>query len=197
MRLFGRRDGHRSPRGEPTYRNSAVIDRLMREEGVDQATAEQWFAEMLRFLDLCAESETMLSPSKNVDKAWHAFILNTRDYEAYCRERFGRFLHHDPTGKPDPDAYERAYELARSRQGSLDPLVWPVPIVAGGVVAGELGDDEEEAEDQDGRAPYAGGSGCGAGFDGAHDTSDGGGAACSGGASCGASCGGGGCGGGG
>ncbi len=65
---------------------------------------------MLIFLDLCARSDEMLSPPPDVDKAWHAFLLHSRDYEAYCNERFGRVIHHQPTGEPDPDAYRRAYE---------------------------------------------------------------------------------------
>lgn len=35
-------------------------------------------------------------PSKVVDDLWHAFILNTRQYDAFCRQAFGRFLHHTP-----------------------------------------------------------------------------------------------------
>jgi hypothetical protein len=35
-------------------------------------------------------------PSKAVDTAWHEFILMTRNYEAFCRDAFGRFLHHVP-----------------------------------------------------------------------------------------------------
>jgi hypothetical protein len=35
-------------------------------------------------------------PSQVVDELWHAFILHTRAYEAFCRQGFGRFLHHTP-----------------------------------------------------------------------------------------------------
>ena len=35
-------------------------------------------------------------PSQVVDKLWHEFILHTRDYDAFCKEAFGRFLHHVP-----------------------------------------------------------------------------------------------------
>ena len=53
-----------------------------------------------------------------MDKAWHAFLLHTRDYEAYCRERFGRMIHHQP-GAPDPAAYRRAYERRREYEARL------------------------------------------------------------------------------
>jgi hypothetical protein len=63
-----------------------------------------------------------------IDAAWHAFILHTRDYESYCRERFGRVIHHEPTGEADPHAYRGAYDR-RARQGEPDPAIWAVPAV--------------------------------------------------------------------
>lgn len=35
-------------------------------------------------------------PSQAADELWHAFILYTRHYDAFCRQGFGRFLHHTP-----------------------------------------------------------------------------------------------------
>ena len=35
-------------------------------------------------------------PSQTADDLWHEFILYTRHYEAFCRQAFGRFLHHTP-----------------------------------------------------------------------------------------------------
>ena len=35
-------------------------------------------------------------PSQIADDLWHEFILFTRNYEAFCRKAFGRFLHHTP-----------------------------------------------------------------------------------------------------
>lgn len=35
-------------------------------------------------------------PSQVVDDLWHEFILYTRHYDAFCRQAFGRFLHHTP-----------------------------------------------------------------------------------------------------
>lgn len=46
-------------------------------------------------------------PSKAVDEAWHDFILMTRDYQAFCRQAFGKYLHHTPErvmGTPMRDA---------------------------------------------------------------------------------------------
>ena len=35
-------------------------------------------------------------PSQAVDDLWHEFILYTRHYDAFCKQAFGRFLHHTP-----------------------------------------------------------------------------------------------------
>jgi hypothetical protein len=35
-------------------------------------------------------------PSQVADDLWHEFILYTRDYDAFCRQAFGGFLHHTP-----------------------------------------------------------------------------------------------------
>ena len=68
--------------------------------------------------------------------AWHAFILHSRDYERYCMERFGKVIHHQPTGAPDPDAYRRAYEQRAAVGGPADSSVWVAPVAVGGAVAG-------------------------------------------------------------
>src|ERR671914_1623210 len=134
MRLFGRRK--KPALAAPSYSNEAVVARIEQDAGVDRDTARSWFNEMLVFLDLVAGSKEFISPPRPVDVAWHAFILHTRDYEAYCRERFGRVIHHEPTGEPDPHAYRRAYDR-RARQGQLDPAIWAVPAVGGGAAASE------------------------------------------------------------
>jgi hypothetical protein len=35
-------------------------------------------------------------PSQVTDDLWHEFILYTRHYERFCRQAFGRFMHHTP-----------------------------------------------------------------------------------------------------
>jgi len=38
-------------------------------------------------------------PSQVVDDLWHEFILFTRDYQRFCEQAFGQFLHHTPAVK--------------------------------------------------------------------------------------------------
>lgn len=35
-------------------------------------------------------------PSQVADELWHGFILYTREYDAFCKQAFGRFFHHTP-----------------------------------------------------------------------------------------------------
>ncbi|MFM9968438.1 MAG: glycine-rich domain-containing protein [Burkholderiales bacterium] len=35
-------------------------------------------------------------PSQVVDELWHEFILYTKNYDDFCRNAFGRFMHHTP-----------------------------------------------------------------------------------------------------
>ena len=46
-------------------------------------------------------------PSQVADDLWHEFILYTRNYEVFCRQAFGGFLHHTP-----------AVALSASRDGN-------------------------------------------------------------------------------
>jgi len=170
MGFFRRRSATDLP--PPAYSNEAVISRIESEEGVGRQTARAWFGEMLVFLDLCAQSDKVLSPPTDVDKAWHAFLLHSRDYEAYCNERFGKVIHHQPSDAPDPEAYRRAYKRRRKYDSgaSANAAIWPLP-------AGTTDDDYDSA-----------GGGSGGGDSGSGDSSSG--------DSGGSSCGGGGCGGG-
>jgi len=110
-----------------TQRYAHVIRRIARDERIRKRTAERRFVEMLKFLDVCAATEETVAPPPRVDDAWHCFILFTRDYATYCRERFGRFIHHEPMESPDRGAYKRAYEDATLRFGELDRRIWRRP----------------------------------------------------------------------
>jgi len=44
-----------------------------------------------------ANKSSVSMPSQIVDVAWHEFILFTKEYEKFCENAFGRFLHHTPT----------------------------------------------------------------------------------------------------
>lgn len=110
-----------------TDRYAHVIRRIAREERIRKRTATRSFLEMLKFLDVAAQADGRVSPPKRVDAAWHCFVLFTREYAEYCESRFGRFIHHEPMESEDRVAYQRAYEDATARFGTLDRRIWPHP----------------------------------------------------------------------
>lgn len=71
--------------------------RMLRDYNLPADEASQAVSGMEEFLQQCADNPTAkLSPSAMVDKAWHAFILHTREYARFCQEVAGRFIHHIP-----------------------------------------------------------------------------------------------------
>jgi uncharacterized membrane protein YgcG len=144
--------------GLPADRRDQIVRRIARDSHVRRRTAARWFDELLKFLDVCAHAASPLSPPPRVDKAWHVFILFTRDYRSYCHARHGTFIHHDPMEAKDAEAYERAYLFAEARYGKLSRHVWPQPLsqasgrrFGGGLGGGGIG------------GLCGGGGGCGGG----------------------------------
>jgi hypothetical protein len=45
-----------------------------------------------------AKGAVIVMPSKVTDALWHAFILDTRAYRAFCQAAFGAYFHHIPEG---------------------------------------------------------------------------------------------------
>ena len=79
-----------------------LSQRIVAEEKFDRELADRVVDQALAFLAACAvNTGAPLAPSELVDIGWHAFILHTRDYEAFCQRIAGRFLHHVPTEQED------------------------------------------------------------------------------------------------
>lgn len=64
-------------------------------------------------------------PSQVVDDLWHEFILYTRNYERFCRNAFGGFLHHTPAvvrgGSREDDAGLRRVWWFSCLEENIDP----------------------------------------------------------------------------
>lgn len=75
-----------------------LVRRIVKDEALDQPTAERIMAEALAFLQACAVNPGAgLGPSPAVDIGWHTFILHTHEYAEFCERVAGRFIHHAPT----------------------------------------------------------------------------------------------------
>lgn len=111
----------------------AFSRRLGRENGWDETFTGRVLEEYRRFLYLCVEAGHPVTPSDEVDQAWHLHLCYTRSYwEDLCRETLGRPLHHGPTrGGPEErakfhDWYARTLESYEEHFGTPPPAdIWP------------------------------------------------------------------------
>lgn len=89
--------------------------------------------EYLRFAYLAWTGDTSATPSEVVDRAWHAHILCTRSYAAFCEVAAGRLLHHDPGSgdEAEKEGFGQAYlETLRRYEAEFGPPpqgFWPRP----------------------------------------------------------------------
>jgi hypothetical protein len=146
-------------------------------------------------------------PSQVTDDLWHEFILYTKNYQAFCRQAFGRFFHHTPAavlggGRRQSNAGLRRCWWHVCLEENIDPraptrlpLLFALDAklnIAGGFrYAADC--DAQRRQGADGGTTHCGGdfssSSVDGGTDGMGDSGDSGGSDDSG-------CGGGGCGGG-
>jgi hypothetical protein len=92
-----------------------LAERVARDEQVDPELAVRVVDQALAFLGTCAVSDTPLSPSQAVDPGWHAFLLHTHEYAAFCQRVARRFIHHVPNDEDDPTTHGPAARAAIER----------------------------------------------------------------------------------
>jgi hypothetical protein len=82
------------------YRNPAVVERFRGDYPVSKKAADAIWLDALRWLWLAGTYPQALVVGESmtvIDEMWHAFMLFSADYTAFCDEHFGRYLHHAPT----------------------------------------------------------------------------------------------------
>ena len=107
--------------------------RLARENGWSEEFTAQVLAEYRRFLYLCMTAGHPVTPSDEVDQAWHLHLCYTRSYwQDLCRDTLGFPLHHGPTkgGRAErtkyADWYRRTLSSYREAFGEDPPeAIWP------------------------------------------------------------------------
>lgn len=158
---------------------------------------------LMQYFQICvaAGGRFVSMPSQAVDDLWHDFILFTRQYERFCEQAFGQYLHHTPVeAMPARDTategIRRTWRLAckmegiDSKQPQRLPLLFALDAqlgIAGGFIYTLNCKDAANSSSGSFCASDIGSCGGDSGGDGGSD-GDGG----DGGSGCGSGCGGGG-----
>lgn len=107
--------------------------RLARDQDWDPGFARRVTGEYKRFLWLAMRAGHPVTPSREVDEAWHLHLCYTRSYwDELCGKVLGKPLHHGPTegGRAEDekftDWYGRTLESYRRHFGEEPPAdIWP------------------------------------------------------------------------
>lgn len=105
-----------------SYDFSRVISHVMR-DGLSRDEATQSAEQLRAFMALNAmhlDAPTCLVAWEGMEPAWHAFILDTREYARFCQGAFGRMLHHWPDAYGTDefrDGWSKTVELAAKHFG--------------------------------------------------------------------------------
>ena len=110
--------------------------RLAREQGWTHVFAGRVVIEYKRFVALAMLAGHPVTPSEQVDQAWHLHMVYTESYwQGLCRDTLGRDLHHSPTtggseeGAKFTDWYVKTLESYRWIFGAEPPAdIWPSPV---------------------------------------------------------------------
>lgn len=107
--------------------------RLVRENGWTRAYTARVIREYKRFILLAMHAGHPVTPSDEVDQAWHLHMVHTRSYwEDLCRDTLRRPLHHGPTqgGESESEKFADWYQKTRDSYARLfgeEPPadIWP------------------------------------------------------------------------
>lgn len=120
------------PIDDPTAHKPLSM-RLAREQEWSHEHALRVVEEYRKFLFLCAVCPHMVTPSLQVDEAWHLHLLYTRSYlEELCLKTLGMLIHHMPSKGDDEekgfaDTYVRTLQQYTKYFGEPPEDIWARP----------------------------------------------------------------------
>eukprot|EP00903_Cladosiphon_okamuranus_P000830 g828.t1 len=109
--------------------------RLARDNGWTKPYAKRVILEYQRFAYLSRLGQGMVTPSDEVDQAWHLHLTYTKHYWGPFKDALGDALHHMPTkGGADQAAlfketYARTLALYRAEFGEPPEDIWPTEAI--------------------------------------------------------------------
>ncbi|MCE3229819.1 MAG: hypothetical protein K0S32_4370 [Bacteroidetes bacterium] len=112
-------------------------DRLARENGWSLEYSLRAIHEYKKFIYMLCIADHPLTPSDQVDQAWHLHLLYTESYWIdLCKNTLHKQIHHGPTkggkseGEKYNDLYERTLALYSKEFGKKAPAdIWPDPKI--------------------------------------------------------------------
>jgi uncharacterized protein (TIGR04222 family) len=106
--------------------------RLARENGWSEPYTRRVVQEYKRFLTLAVTTDHVVTPSEQIDQAWHLHVLHAARYRRFCNEVLGRRLDHSPSDGSSEErlnfvrAYEQTLSSYERRFGERPPIdIWP------------------------------------------------------------------------
>ncbi len=116
----------------PSDAEFSFVQRLARENRWPESYAAEVIREYLRFCYLAVKAGHEVTPSDQVDQAWHLHLTYSRDYwQRFCPEVLGCDLHHGPTagGSVERQRYYDQYaQTLKSYEEAFDeappPAIW-------------------------------------------------------------------------
>lgn len=110
-------------------RTPELKNRIIQKCEINEHEVIDAFTELLKFFHVISLSKRQCTPSLVIDNIWHEFILFTREYQAFCNEHFGRFIHHSPGGLIENNHAQYLYTLQKIRDEfkSINQTYWPLP----------------------------------------------------------------------
>ncbi len=104
-----------------------LVPRIAKQNNFSEEKAAALFKEAKRMLYLHTLTKKPVSPSLDVDEAWHEMLMFTKFYKSFC-DTIGVFVHHDPS--PGPPDGGRTYASTKSAYEEQfgqkpDPAYWP------------------------------------------------------------------------
>lgn len=90
------------------YSNEDIISRFTDIYKIPEEEAEDIFIETRKFLYISRMPGIFIPDDLLiVDEMWHNFILFTKEYQRFCNEHFGSYIHHLPASKKEKELQKR------------------------------------------------------------------------------------------
>ena len=90
---------------------TAVLETAVQHYGLSAAEAADRFDGLLQWLSAIpfARPGQPIQMVEEIDRLWHAFVLNTKLYRSFCARFFGRTIDHDPLDRHFAEESKKQY----------------------------------------------------------------------------------------